>query len=145
MMELLDIQENNMKKEIGLWIDHREAIVVILKNGREEKLQILSNVGKHVRYSGSSHDKTPAGLKEVTAEDQRDRKFGNELNSYYDSIVAFLHEADSIQIFGPGEAKGELVKRLAREGINENIMSIDTEDKMTERQISAKVREFFSN
>ena len=95
-----------MKKQIGLWIDHREATIVILTDGGEEIKHILSNNGKHIHYSGSSHSKTPEGLKEVTSEDQRDRKFGNDLNKYYDEIIANIRDADSIQIFGPGEAKG---------------------------------------
>jgi hypothetical protein len=97
-----------MKKEIGLWIDHREATIVTLTDGSEEIKHIISNSGKHMRYSGSSHSKTPEGLKEVTSEDQRDRKFGNDLNTFYDEIIASIREADSIEIFGPGEAKGEL-------------------------------------
>ena len=132
-----------MKKEIGLWIDHREAIIVILTEGGEEIKHITSNNGKHIRYSGSSHSKTPEGLKEVTSEDQRDRKFGNHLNKFYDEIIASIRGADSIQIFGPGEAKGELEKRIEHEGLKARILAIETVDKMTDRQISAKVREHF--
>ncbi|MDO9130072.1 MAG: hypothetical protein Q7U34_09420 [Anaerolineales bacterium] len=132
-----------MKKEIGLWIDHREAIVVILTDGGEEIKHITSNNGKHIRYSGSSHSKTPEGLKEVTSEDQRDRKFGNQLNKYYDEVIAAIRDAESIQIFGPGEAKGELEKRIEHEGLKAHILAIETVDKMTDRQISAKVREHF--
>ena len=29
-------KESALKKEIGLWIDHREAIIVILSDGGEE-------------------------------------------------------------------------------------------------------------
>ncbi len=133
-----------MKKEIGLWIDHREAIIVILTDGREEIKHLTSNTGRHIRYSGSSHSKTPEGLKEVTSEDQRDRKFGNHLTKFYDEIIASIRGADSIQIFGPGEAKGELEKRIEHEGLEAHILAIETVDKMTDRQISAKVRKHFS-
>jgi hypothetical protein len=132
-----------MKKEIGVWLDHREAIVVILTEGREEIKHITSPSGKHIRYSGSSHSKTPEGLKEVTSEDQRDRKFENILNKYYDDVIATIREAETIQIFGPGEAKGELEKRIQHEGLRAHILAIETADKMTDRQISAKVREHF--
>ena len=132
-----------MKKEIGLWIDHREAIIVILSDGGEEIKHITSNNGKHIRYSGSSHSKTPEGLKEVTSEDQRDRKFENRLNKFYDEIIASIRDSDSLQIFGPGEAKGELEKRIEHEGLKAHILAIETADKMTDRQISAKVREHF--
>jgi hypothetical protein len=132
-----------MKKQIGLWIDHREATIVILTDAGEEIKHILSNNGKHIKYSGSSHSKTPEGLKEVTSEDQRDRQFGNHLNKFYDEVIEFIRTADSIQIFGPGEAKGELEKRIEHEGLKEHILSIETTDKLTDHQISAKVRERF--
>ena len=110
---------------------------------QEEIKQIISNIGKHIRYSGSSHSKTPEGLKEVTSEGQRDRKFDNQLNKFYDEIIMSIRDADSIQIFGPGEAKGELKKRLEHEGLKGHILATETVDKMTDRQISAKVRERF--
>ncbi|MBI3175291.1 MAG: hypothetical protein HYZ25_16320 [Chloroflexi bacterium] len=129
-----------MKTEIGLWIDHREAIIVILADGEEEVKHVISNIGKHIRYSGSSHSKTPEGLKEVTSEDARDRKFGNALNKFYDEVIAVIREAETIQIFGPGEAKGELEKRIQYEGLKAHIFVVETTDKMTDRQIAVKVR-----
>ena len=132
-----------MKKEIGLWIDHREAIIVILSDGEEETKYIKSNGRQHIRYSGSSHSKTPEGLKEVTAEDQRDRQFGNHLNKFYDEVIAVIRDADSIQIFGPGEAKGELEKRIRHASLKAHILAVETTDKLTDHQISAKVRERF--
>jgi stalled ribosome rescue protein Dom34 len=133
-----------MKKEIGLWIDHREATIVILSDGEEEIRRIHSSNGKHIRYTGSSHSKTPEGLKEVTSEDQRDRQFGNHLNKFYDEVIAAIRDADVIQIFGPGEAKGELEKRIEHDGLKARILAIETMDKMTDHQISAKVRDRFS-
>ena len=132
-----------MKKSIGLWIDHREAVLVILTEGTEEILHIISSDEKHSRYSGRSHSRISEGLIEVTAEDQRDRMFGNELNKYYDEVIAAVRSADVIQIFGPGEAKGELKKRIERDGLKAHILVVETTDKMTDRQIAAKVRDHF--
>jgi len=79
----------------------------------------------------------------VTSEDQRDRKFGNHLNYYYDEVIECIHDAQSFQIFGPGEAKGELEKRIEHEGLKAHILVIETVDKMTDHQISTKVWERF--
>jgi hypothetical protein len=46
-------------------------------------------------------------------------------------------------VFGPGEAKGELEKRLEGEGLTGHILAIEAADKMTDRQIAAKVRRRF--
>lgn len=124
-----------MKKQIGLWIDHRKAVIVIVTEEGEELKKITSNIEKHVRFTGGN------ASEDGSTEDVRDRQFGNHLNSYYDEVIAVIRGADSIQIFGPGEAKGELEKRLEREGLKAHIFAIETVDKMTDRQISAKVRD----
>ena len=132
-----------MKKQIGLWIDRREAILVVLTDGEEEIRHIPSSHMEYSLYSSSSHARTPEGLKEFTPEDQRDRKYGNRLNKYYDEVIAAIRGADSIQIFGPGEAKGELEKRIKRDKLKAHMPAVEATDKMTDRQISAKVREHF--
>src|SRR5512143_1726555 len=137
-------EERPMRTEIGLWIDHREAIIVTITGDAEATTYIRSKSGKHLRYSGSSHSKTPDGLKEVRSEDGRDRKFENVLNDFYDEVVAAVRNAEVIQVFGPGEAKGELEKRLERAGLKEHVLAIEPADKMTDRQIAAKVRQRFA-
>jgi hypothetical protein len=125
-----------MKKEIGLWIDHRKAVVVIVSDDGEEVREITSHMEKHVRFSsGDSED--------GSSEDVRDRQFGNRLNSFYDAVIAVIRDGNSVQIFGPGEAKGELKKRLESEGFKGHILAVETVDKITDRQITAKVRERF--
>jgi len=126
-----------MKKQAGLWIDHRKAVVVLVTDEGEEIKKITSDMEKHVRFS--SGDASEIG----STEDVRDRHFGNHLNDYYDQVIAVVRDAESIQIFGPGEAKGELEKRIDHEGLKAHILAIETVDKMTDRQISAKVRERF--
>ena len=123
-----------MKNGAGLWIDHRLAVIVLFTDAGEETIRIESNMEKHVRFSsGSSED--------GSQEDVRDRQYGNHLNQYYDKVIAVIRDAYSIQIFGPGEAKVELEKRLQNDSLNDRIASIETVDKMTDRQVAAKVRE----
>jgi stalled ribosome rescue protein Dom34 len=90
---------------------------------------------KHVRYSGSPQ--------EDSAEDQRDKRFTGHLNKYYDHVISCIRDADSILIFGPGEAKVELEKRLENEALGERVVGIESVDKMTDRQIAARVRRHF--
>jgi len=45
----------------------------------------------------------------------------------------------------PGEAKGELKKRIEREGLGGRIVGVETVDKMRDGQIAAKVRQYFLN
>jgi hypothetical protein len=133
-----------MKKALGLWVDHRKAVIVTIENNTEIIKEITSDVDKHVRFSSGTTSKASNNPQGSTSEDVRDRQFGNQLNAYYEGIVAVIRDADSIWIFGPGEAKGELENLLKHEGLGDCIVGVETVDKMTNNQIAAKVRDHFS-
>jgi stalled ribosome rescue protein Dom34 len=131
-----------MKTNAGLWVDHRQAVIVILSDQGEEIKRIESHLEKHIRYSGASHSRTPTGHDD-SAEDRRDRRFDDQLNRYYDEVISLLQNVDSILILGPGEAKGELQKRLEGQEARRRIVAIEAADKMTDGQIAAEVRQYF--
>lgn len=128
-------KEKSMKRDVGIWIDHRKTVIVSVTDKGEETSLITSDMEKHVRYSGSPQ--------EDSAEDQRDKRFAGHLNKYYDHVISCIRDAESILIFGPGEAKGELERRLESEALGGRVVSIETVDKMTDRQIAARVRQHF--
>ncbi|MBN2202095.1 hypothetical protein JW777_09100 [bacterium] len=133
-----------MKKQVGLWIDHRKAVLVIITDGREEKKLILSNTEKNVRFSGGRHSKTPYGAYRGSYESTRERRFSNNLNQYYDEVISAFRGAEAVLIFGPGEAKGEIKKRLSKKHFHGQVVSVETADKMTDRQVTARMNRHFS-
>jgi stalled ribosome rescue protein Dom34 len=120
-----------MTSNAGVWIDHKKAVIVRIQDGVEEMHSIDSGMEQHVRYAGGK------------PEDQIEHRFTNHLKEYYAKVIALLHDAGSILILGPGEAKGELETRLSVESPGAHIVGIETVDKMTDHQIAAKVREHF--
>ena len=132
-----------MRTGVGAWIDHRKAIVVAITDEGEETRLVLSKVEKQLRRSGDSPLKGPYEARQVPAVDSRQKAFTGHLNMYYDAVIACMRDAEAILIFGPGEAKGELKKRLERANLGGNIVGMETVDKMTDRQIAAKVRQCF--
>ena len=55
-----------------------------------------------------------------------------------------MDDADKILIFGPGEAKIELEKELKKsKELSLKIVGVEPADKMTEKQIAAKVKKVF--
>ena len=132
-----------MRTRAGLWIDHRKAVVVAVTDEGEETALIISKAEKQLRRSGDSPLKGSFESRRVPADDSRQRSLTGHLNLYYDAVIACLGKAESILIFGPGEAKGELKARLDKDGLGGRIAGIETVDKMTDRQIAAKVRQHF--
>ena len=125
--------ETPMKANAGLWIDHREAVIVLLSKDGDVTKRVASSAEKNPRAEGPSNGQVPAG-------DLRDRAFTDHLARYYDEVIANLRDAGAILIFGPGEAKGELKKRFAIHRGDTRAISTEATDHMTEPQIAAKVR-----
>jgi stalled ribosome rescue protein Dom34 len=121
-------------KQAGVWIDHRKAVIVLITEAGDEIKVIPSGAEKRGFFIGRR------ATEDSSKEDVRDRHFGLHLNRFYDQVIALLRQADSILIFGPGEAKNELQKRLERKGMKEYLLPLESADKMTDAQIVAKVR-----
>jgi len=133
-----------MKPKVGLWIDHRKAIIVTVSDKGEEVGLIVSKVEKQLQRSGDSPLKGRYESLKVPADDSRQRMLTGHLNIYYEAVIAGLRDAESILIFGPGEAKDELKKRLEKSKLGGRIIGVETVDKMTDRQIAKKVRQYFA-
>jgi stalled ribosome rescue protein Dom34 len=132
-----------MKTTVGLWIDHRKAVIVTVSDKGEETRVIESKVEKQPGRFDGVRSTTSFEAQKSPADDSRERKFTGQLLTYYDEVVAAIREAESILLFGPGEAKGELKKHLEKEKLGGRIEAVETEDTMTDRQIAAKVRDYF--
>jgi len=133
-----------MRTNVGLWIDHRKAVVVAVTDAGEETALIISKAERQLRRSGDSPLKGSYESQQVPADNSRQRTLTGHLNLYYDAVIACLGNAESILIFGPGEAKGELRTRLDKVKLGGRVAAVETVDKMTDRQIAAKVRQHFT-
>jgi hypothetical protein len=133
-----------MTNKIGIWIDHRKAVIVtILPNG-EQLDTVLSGVEKHAERAGDSPLKGPYEAQQVPADNKRQRALTGHLNTYYDAVIAKTIDA-SLFIFGPGEAKGELKRRLEQKHLGSRVEGVETAENLTDRQVAAKVRAYFKS
>ena len=124
-----------MKKTVGVWIDHKKAVVVSVAGKETETKVIDSNLAAHHRQSGV----------ETPADDVRQRQLTGQLRLFYDEVALCLSEAESILILGPGEAKGELKQHLEKDhDLSRRIAGVKTSDKMTDKQIVAVIRGHFN-
>ena len=103
-----------MKTQIGLWIDHKKAIIVAVTDKGEETRLIISKVERQLRRSGDSPLEGAYDEAQVSARDSRQRSLTAHLNIYYEAVIASIRGAEAMLIFGPGEVKGELKKRLKK-------------------------------
>jgi hypothetical protein len=121
-----------MKTKVGLWIDHRKAIVVAITDKGEETRLIISKVERQLRRLGDSPLEGAYDKAQAPARNSRQRMFTSHLNIYYDAVIACIRDAE-----------GELKKRLRKSNLGGRIVGVETVDKMTDHQVAAKVRQHF--
>jgi hypothetical protein len=133
-----------MSKYVGIWIDHKKAVIVSSIHKEQSIVTVKSDVEGHYRLKGGSRSKTPYGPQDVSSESKREGRYKRHLREYYQRVIGMVRDAESILVFGPGEAKHEFAKELRRaKDLSGKIAGIEAVDKMTEPQIAAKVKQYF--
>ena len=120
-------------KQLGIWMDHSNAYLmeltddIIVTNIVESEFVQQEN-GYNLKYHEKSfHNK----------EQQQQL-------SYYKKLGGFIREYQEVVLFGPTDAKIELLNLLKRDHLFENIkIEVKKSDQMTEYQRHNFVREYF--
>jgi hypothetical protein len=133
-----------MATKAGVWIDHKHAIVVLTTNSGQEIKKIAFDIGQPVRRVGKSRQKNKYTPNDFVAEDRLERKVEADRKDYYDDVIACIRGAGSLLILGPGEAKGEFSKHIMAKKRRGLTVELETADKMTDRQLAAKVSEHYT-
>ena len=133
-----------MAKQAGVWIDHKQAIVVLITGKEKEIKKITFDIGQPIRAVGGSRSTRPYKPGEFIAEDTVQRKVENDRQNYYDDVIKTIRGAKGLLVLGPAEAKGEFIKRFRSKKLDGVTVDVKTADKMTDRQIAAKVGLHFS-
>ena len=130
-----------MDRNVGLWIDHKQAYAIWYEDGRVEV--ISSNIEPPAHSSGG----TQLGGKQNQKADvelHHNDRFRLQLSKYYREVISVLKDADSILIMGPGQAKIELEKAIRKnKGMQNRVLRVETADKMTKNQMIAHVKKVY--
>ena len=135
-----EVQE---KRNAGVWIDHRKAVIAITTAEGQETLELNSNVEKQAGRVDGVRSTAPYESQLVKADDIRERISTSQLDHYYARVSEAIQGIESVLVFGPGEAKGEFKKHFERAKNGGRIVALETTDELTNGQIAAKVRAFF--
>ncbi len=131
-----------MDRNVGLWIDHKQAYAIWSKEGRVEIIPSRIEPPAHsggTQLGGKLNQKADVEL-------HHNDRFRLQLNKYYQQVMSALKEADSILIMGPGQAKIELEKVIKKnKSMQKRILKVETADKMTKNQMIAYVRKFYQH
>ena len=133
-----------MLKNVGIWIDHKEAVLVFLKKEQTTLERIPSNAESHFRQSGGWRSGTTPGVQSIYKEQKAQKRREHQHKKFYHRIIKKIQKAESVYIFGPGGAKQELTKEIEKiKGFHPKISSVQSSKKLTENQLIAKVKSFY--
>jgi stalled ribosome rescue protein Dom34 len=129
-----------MAIKAGIWIDHRQAVVVLIADTGKTIKKIASGIQRpdHIK---TKHKYTK---NDFAAEDTLQKKALSQLDAFYKEVTSCIREANAILVVGPGEAKREFIKRLKSKKRRVRITDIEASDKMTDRQLAAKIEQHFA-
>lgn len=132
-------------KNIGIWLDKKNAKIVVL-NGKKEVFKTLeSEVEFFNRKGGSGPRMKWGGPQDVVHESKYDEREKHQLKAYFKNLVGVIKDADALAIFGPSDTcekfKFELLEHYKPQG--EKIRIVEKADHMTDNQIKAMVKDFF--
>jgi hypothetical protein len=133
-----------MATKAGVWIDHKQAIVVLITDAGQEIKKFQSVLEQPARPASGSRSKNKYTPNDFVTENRRERKLVGGRTKVYDDVLACIRGADSLLILGPGEAKGEFSKHIKSKKLRGVTVELETTDKLTERQLAAKVSEHFT-
>jgi len=131
-------------RNIGIWIDHRQAVIVALEGDDLTIDTVASDVEGRMRVAGGARSGTPYGPQDVRDEHALERRYEQQLKAYYAEVLEHIGEATSIYAFGPARARYELLEAVEA---SPHYRGVPTEtdpcDKLTDPQVVARVREHF--
>ncbi len=134
-----------MKKQIGIWLDFKEAHIITLDN-KENKVEIITSEIEDFNIKGGARSKTPYGPMDVTSEKKYLERNKNQVDKYYSKIMENVKDAKEIFIMGPAEAKVGLRKKMVNtNSFSPFIKGFEAADSISENQKVARVREFFGD
>ncbi|WP_222983485.1 hypothetical protein [Flagellimonas meishanensis] len=131
-------------KQIGIWLDKREAIGIVLENNREKEFSILSELDFY-NPKGGSRSKTRWGPQDVVQDSKYLETEKHQLKRYFSNIVDTIGDVDELAIFGPAEAPDKFLKALQEDHpmLATRVKAKEKTDSMTKNQFRALVKEFF--
>jgi len=120
-------------KRLGIWMDHSNAYLMELTNDIIVTNRIVSELTNHEAEYNFYKGEKLIHKKEQHLQLSYYKKIGNVIKKYQDVVL-----------FGPTDAKNELLNLVKTDHLFEGIkIEVKNSDKMTEDQMQIYIREYF--
>lgn len=135
-----------MKKNIGIWLDTQQAVIVELSNGEQIIKTIESNIDTRVRIPGESKKYGRFGGQYITYEKNRENKKIEQTSKFMKILINEINTCDAVVLFGPSIMKTIFEKEIKNNlNLIGKLIGVYDADSMTENQIIAWAKDFYKN
>lgn len=134
------------KIQTGIWIDGSKAIIISFSEGEKTVTEIEAEID-NPKYHEKEGDKgTFVGTHHVNKEKNFEERRRNQTEAFLEEVLDSLVNTDEIYIFGPGEIKVQLKKKIInnKNRIKGKLMAMDTADYISLNQMVAQTKEFYN-
>jgi hypothetical protein len=134
-----------MKKNIGIWIDTKHAVIVNLLNNNHSVKIINSTIETRERVAGETKKFGRFGGQYLTYEKNRMHRRNEQTNLYLKNLLKEIQNCDNLVLFGPSKMKKIFEKEIkGNMQISDKLAGVYNSELMTENQMVAWVKKFFS-
>jgi hypothetical protein len=128
-------------KKVGIWIDHRRAVVVTIENGSESIKTLEGEVDRQPKAAGRSGNPTKWGPQATFNERRMEENFRLHVVNFYKDVIKSIGKPDQLLVMGPAQAKLEFAEEIEKVAELRGVpLKVETADKMTDPQVAAKLR-----
>lgn len=133
-----------MKKNIGIWIDSKQAFIIKLSNGNHTIKTIESNIEFRERVEGESKKFGRFGGQYITYEKNRENKRTLQTNDFVKNLLKEVSNCDSFVIFGPSKMKKILKKEIKNNMLlAPKLLGVFKSEQLSENQMVAWVKDYY--
>ena len=131
-------------KYAGVWIDQKEANIIILDDDHIENKTILSEIETRERVEGETKVFGRFGDQYLNNEKGKKNKIEELTKIYLKNVFNSVKNADSILIFGPAQTKIKLENFIQKDPkLSVKLNDVQTAEQMTNNQKVAFVKKYF--
>jgi stalled ribosome rescue protein Dom34 len=129
-------------KKVGIWIDRRRAVVVVIEDGEESQRVIDADVERHAKPSGGWRTSTPWGPQAPVSEHGREEHYRHQVARFYKEVIKAVGKPDQLLVMGPAQAKREFADMVEKAPELRGVaLKVENADRMTDPQVAARVRD----
>ncbi len=135
-----------MKKNIGIWIDTKQAVIIKLSTSNHKVKVIESNIETRERVAGESKKFGRFGGQYLTYEKNKLNRKHEQTNQFIKNLFKEVETCNSLVLFGPSKMKNIFEKEIKNNmQLAKKLKGVSNSKLLTENQMVAWVKDFYNS